>query len=50
MVTTIFKKEPPEEWVNLSFRAAFDVGAAAEYATDLWQRSLIFLDILRHPR
>jgi pimeloyl-ACP methyl ester carboxylesterase len=47
MISTILKNERPEELANVNFRAAFDVGAAAEYATDFWQRSLIFLDILR---
>lgn len=32
---------------KLEFRAATDFRAAAEYVTDFWQRSLLFLDILR---
>ena len=39
--------ERREELPNLHFRSAFDLGAAIEYATDFWQRSLLFLDILR---
>ena len=39
--------EGREELPNLHFRSAYDLGAAIEYATDFWQRSLIFLDILR---
>ena len=34
-------------WPRRDFRAATDFQAATEYATDFWQRSLLFLDILR---
>ena len=40
-------KDRLQELVNLSFRTATDFQAATEYATDFWQRSLLFLDILR---
>src|SRR5271166_66109 len=40
-------KEQLKEMAKLDFRAATDFQAATEYATDFWQRSLLFLDILR---
>jgi pimeloyl-ACP methyl ester carboxylesterase len=39
--------ERREALPNLHYRSAFDLGAAIEYATDFWQRSILFLDILR---
>lgn len=47
MVTTLLEKERLGELANLHFQSSFDLRAAAEYATDFWQRSLLFLDILR---
>jgi pimeloyl-ACP methyl ester carboxylesterase len=40
-------KERLKELADLNLRAATDFRAATEYATDFWQRSLLFLDILR---
>ncbi len=40
-------KDRLQELAKLDFRAATDFRAAAEYVTDCWQRSLLFLDILR---
>jgi hypothetical protein len=40
-------KERLQELARRDFRAATDFQAALEYATDFWQRSLLFLDILR---
>src|SRR6516162_505304 len=40
-------KEQLQELAKRDFRAATDFQAAIEYATDFWQRSLLFLDILR---
>jgi hypothetical protein len=40
-------KEQLQELPKRDFRAATDFQAAIEYATDFWQRSLLFLDILR---
>jgi hypothetical protein len=43
----LLSKERLLEPTRLGFRAATDLPAAAEYATDFWQRSLLFLDPLR---
>ncbi len=40
-------RERPQESAKRDFRPAAAFQAAAEYATDFWQRSLLFLDILR---
>jgi pimeloyl-ACP methyl ester carboxylesterase len=40
-------KEQLQELAKRDFRAATDFQAAIEYATDFWQRSVLFLDILR---
>ncbi len=40
-------KERLQELAKRDFRAATDLQAATEYATDFWQRSILFLDILR---
>jgi hypothetical protein len=44
---TLLDKERLQELAKRDFRAATDFQAATEYATDFWQRSLLFLDILR---
>jgi len=43
----LLDKERLQELAKRDFRAATDFQAAIEYATDFWQRSLLFLDILR---
>ena len=43
----IIDKQRVQELAKRDFRAATDFQAAIEYATDFWQRSLLFLDILR---
>ena len=43
----LLNKERLQELAKLDLRAATDFRAATEYATDFWQRSLLFLDILR---
>ena len=43
----LLDKERLQELAKRDFRAATDFQAATEYATDFWQRSLLFLDILR---
>ena len=43
----LLDKERLQELAKRDFRAAIDFQAATEYATDFWQRSLLFLDILR---
>ena len=40
-------KERLQELAKGDFRAATDFQAATEYATDFWQRSILFLDLLR---
>jgi hypothetical protein len=40
-------EERCEKSPALHFRSAFDLGVTVEYATDFWQRSILFLDILR---
>ena len=47
MVTTMLKQNGLGNFGKFDFRSAFDAGSAIEYATDFWQRSLLFLDILR---
>ena len=44
---TVTKPSPVFSNALLPRWATMGFGAAAEYATDFWQRSLIFLDILR---
>jgi pimeloyl-ACP methyl ester carboxylesterase len=43
----ILDKQRLKEIAERDFRASTDWNAAIEYATDFWQRSLLFLDILR---
>src|SRR5579883_872448 len=43
----LLDKERIQELAKRDFRAVTDFQAALEYATDFWQRSLLFLDILR---
>src|SRR5271166_637123 len=43
----LLDKKRLQELAKRDFRAATDFQAALEYATDFWQRSLLFLDILR---
>jgi hypothetical protein len=43
----LIDKERLQEQAKRDFRAATDFQAATEYATDFWQRSILFLDILR---
>lgn len=46
-VSILLDKERLRKVAERDFRAATDFQAAMEYATDFWQRSILFLDILR---